>query len=323
MDRSVTPSKTQLAEIELENAFAAAKRYAKKSRADSTWRAYENDWRQFEAWCTKVNLPVLPADPDTVAMFVASQAADGLSPSTLTRRLAAVRLVHLGAGHASPHNTMKVTEVMRGIRRDWGQPPEKKAAAVDEDIKKMADTVGSETAKGLRDRALLLFGFAGAFRRSELVALNTWNLEEQEEGLKVTIEESKTDQEALGQVIAIVRQPQSPYCAVQALKDWLTVAEIERGALFRRMYRGDKVGQSRLSAQSVALVVKEYASRAGLDWERYAGHSLRSGFLTSAARNQANIFKMADQSRHKSLDVLRRYVRDEDLFSENAGDGLL
>ena len=323
MECSVTVSKTQLAEIALENAFAAAKRYAKKSRADSTWRAYENDWRQFEAWCTKVNLPALPADPETVAMFVASQAADGLNPSTLDRRLAAIRLVHLGAGHASPHNTIRVTEVMRGIRRDWGQPPEKKAAALDEDIKKMADAVESETAKGLRDRALLLFGFAGAFRRSELVALNTWNLEERDEGLKVTIEKSKTDQEAEGEVIAVVRQPDSPYCPVRALQDWLTVAEIERGALFRRMFRGDKIGASRLSAQSVALVVKEYASRAGLDWERYAGHSLRSGFLTSAARNRASIFKMADQSRHKSRDILREYLRNEELFDENAGEDLL
>lgn len=256
-------------------------------------------------------------------MFVASQADDGLNPSTLNRRLAAIRLVHLGAGHASPHNALKVVEVMRGIRRDWAQPPAKKAAAIDEDVKKMVDAVEPETRMGLRDRALLLFGFAGAFRRSELVALNTWNLEEREEGLKVTIEKSKTDQEAQGQVIAIVRQPDSPYCPVQALKDWLTVAEIERGALFRRMFRGDKVGESRLSAQSVSLVVKEYASRAGLEWERYAGHSLRSGFLTSAARNRASIFKMADQSRHRSLDVLREYVRNEELFDENAGEDLL
>ena len=101
------------------------------------------------------------------------------------------------------------------------------------------------------------------------------------------------------------------------------MAEIERGAIFRRMFRGDKVGEARLSAQSVALVVKEYASRAGLDWERYAGHSLRSGFLTSAARNRASICKMADQSRHKSLDVLREYVKAEDLFHGNASDDLL
>jgi len=256
-------------------------------------------------------------------MFVASRAADGLSPSTLTRRLAAVRLVHLGAGHASPHNTIQVTEVIRGIRRDWGKPPAKKAPAIDAEIKKMADAVEAETAKGLRDRALPLFGFAGAFRRSELVALNTWNLEERDEGVKVTIEQSKTDQEAQGQLIAILRQRGSPYCPVQALQDWLTVADIERGALFRRMYSSDKAGASRLSAQSVAMVIKDCAHKAGLDSSRYSGHSLRSGSLTSAARNRASIFKMADQSRHQSLDVLRQYVRDEDLFRDNAGEGLL
>lgn len=323
MENSVTFPRSALAQIVLDNALEAAKRYSKKSRADSTWRAYKSDWRQFEAWCQTVSLPSMPSDPDCVAMFIASQASDGLNPSTLNRRLAAIRLVHLGAGHPSPHNALKVVEVMRGIRRDWAQPPAKKAAAIDEDIRIMADAVDPESAMGLRDRALLLFGFAGAFRRSELVALNTWNLEEREEGLRVTIEKSKTDQETQGQVIAIVRQPDSPYCPVQALQDWLTVAEIDQGALFRRMFRGDKVGASRLSGQSVALVVKEYASRAGLDWERYAGHSLRSGFLTSAARNRASIFKMADQSRHKSLDILREYVRTEELFDDNAGETLL
>jgi site-specific recombinase XerD len=268
-------------------------------------------------------LASLPADPDTIAMFAAGQAADGLSPSTITRRLAAIRLAHLGAGHPSPHNTIQVTEVMRGIRRDWGKPPDRKAPAIDEEIKMMVDAAESESAKGLRDRALLLFGFAGAFRRSELVALDTWNLEEREEGLKVTIEQSKTDQEAQGQVIAIVRQSDSPYCPVQALQDWLTVAGIERGALFCRMYRSDKVGKTRLSAQSVAIVIKDYAHKVGLDSARYSGHSLRSGFLTSAARNRASIFKMADQSRHRSLDVLRQYVKDGELFENNAGDGLL
>ncbi|MCH8247970.1 MAG: hypothetical protein IH913_00030 [Proteobacteria bacterium] len=141
-------------------------------------------------------------------MFIASQATAGLNPSTLTRRLSAIRLVQLGAGYSSPHNTIQVTEVMRGIRRSWARPPERKAPAIDQEIKRMVDTVDHETAKGLRDRALLLFGFAGAFRRSELVALNTWNLKERDEGLKVTIEQSKTDQEAQGQVIAILSQPE-------------------------------------------------------------------------------------------------------------------
>lgn len=323
MTDSVTHTKSALAQFELDQAMNAAKRYARKSRADSTWRAYKSDWRQYDTWCQQLSLDALPSDPETVAMFVASQAEAGINPSTLSRRLAAIRLVHLGAGHASPHNALKVTEVMRGIRRDWAQPPLKKAAAVDEDVKKMADAVDPETAKGLRDRALLLLGFAGAFRRSELVALNTWNIEHQDEGIKVTIEQSKTDQDALGQTIAILRQTNSPYCPVQALMDWLTVGNIDKGAIFRRMFRFDKIGNQRLSAQSVALVVKEYAYRVGLDPSNFAGHSLRRGFLTSAARRRASIFKMADQSRHKSLDVLREYVKAEELFDDNAGMELL
>ena len=323
MPNSVTVSGKQLAKNEFERAFDAARRYARQSRARSTWLAYRSDWQQFESWCGPVGLAALPAEPETVAMFVASQATSRLSPSTLTRRLAAIRLVHLGAGHPSPHNTIQVTEVMRGIRRDWGKPPDRKAPAIGEEIKKMADAVERQTNKGLRDRALLLFGFAGAFRRSELVVLNTWNLEEREEGVKVTIEKSKTDQEARGQVIAIVRQPDSPHCPVQALQNWLTIAEIKSGALFRRMYRGDNVGTSHLSPQSVAMIIKDYANKVGLDSAQYSGHSLRRGFLTSAARNRANIFKMADHSRHKSLDVLRQYVQEEEMFENNAGDGLL
>ena len=323
MPSSVTVSSKQLANSEFERAFDAARRYARQSRAKSTWRAYCNDWQQFESWCGAVGLATLPAEPETVAMFVAGQVADGLNPSTLMRRLAAIRLVHLGAGYPSPHNTIQVTEVMRGIRRDWGRPPDRKAPAIDQVIKQMVDTVDQETAQGQRDRALLLFGFAGAFRRSELVALNTWNLEYREEGVKITIEASKTDQEAQGQTIAIVRQPNSPYCPVRALDDWLTVAKIERGSLFVRMHRGDNVGRARLSAQSVAIIVKDYAHKVGLDSTQYSGHSLRRGFLTSAARNRASIFKMADQSRHKSLDVLRQYVQEEELFEDNAGDGLL
>ena len=323
MSHNVTVPGIQLAKIELDRAISAARQYARRSRAKSTWRAYRSDWQQFEAWCQTVGLAPLPAEPQTIAMFVASQAASGLSPSTLTRRLAAIRLLHLGAGHPSPHNTIQVTEVMRGIRRDWGKPPNRKAPAVDEEIKRMTDAVEPDTNKGLRDRALLLFGFAGAFRRSELVALNTWNLEDREEGLKVTIEQSKTDQEAQGQVIAILRQPESPYCPVQALQDWLTAAEIEHGALFRRMYRNGKVVSTRLSPQSVAVVIKDRAHKAGLDSSRYSGHSLRRGFLTSAARNRASIFKMATQSRHRSLDVLRVYVKVEELFENNAGERLL
>jgi site-specific recombinase XerD len=232
--------------------------------------------------------------------------------------------VHVGAKLPSPNDAIEVTEVMRGIRRNWKKPAEKKAAAVDEEVKRLVDAVEPQTLKGLRDRALVLVGFAGAFRRSELVALDVAHLTRvPDEGIVVAIPSSKTDQEGQGQVVSIASVEHSPYCPVQAIDDWLIAADITSGAVFRRMHRGDTVSQARLTAQSVALVIKELALEAGLDPTRYAGHSLRSGFTTSAARNGANIFKIAAQTRHKKLDTVRGYVRDAELFEDHAANGLL
>jgi len=174
--------------------------------------------------------------------------------------------------------------------------------------------------KGLRDRALLLIGFAGAFRRSEIVALNMEDLEESELGFKVTIRHSKTDQEGAGQTIAIVRG--SVACPVTALKAWLEAASSTSGPIFRSVRKDGSVAE-RLPAQSVADIVKDYAERVGLDPALFAGHSMRSGFLTSAAKRGASIFKMMDQSRHRSVETLRGYVRDAEIFKEHAGAGLL
>lgn len=309
--------------LALEDAREIAAAFARRSRASSTWRAYESDWRTFEAWCRSVERPFLPAEPATVALFLAVQAKSGHAPSTLDRRRAAIRLVHLGAKLPSPHDAVEVHEVLRGIRRAWKRPVAQKAPALAEHVKRMADAVEPQTLRGLRDRALVLLGFAGALRRSELVALDTAHLTEGPKGLTVLLASSKTDQEGRGQRIAIPRVKGSPYCPVQAVSDWLVAADISGGPVFRRMRRGDAVGQTRLTDQSVALVIKQLALKIGLDASRYAGHSLRSGFLTSAARNRASIFKMAEQSRHKSLDVLREYVRNEERFEDHAGEGLL
>ena len=312
-----------LPSVALDRAEDAAAIYARGSRAAATWRAYESDWRIFAAWCHSVDQPALPASPHTVALFLAAQAQLGHAPATLDRRRAAIRLMHMGAKVASPHDALEVDEVLRGIRRAWKQPPRQKAPAIDAEVQRLADAVEPQTRQGMRDRALVLLGFAGALRRSELVAFDVEHLEQHPEGLTLKIASSKTDQEGEGQTIAIPRVPDSVYCPVQAVLDWVVVAEITSGALFRRMYRGDTVGRARLTDQSVALVIKRLALQGGLDPARYAGHSLRSGFLTSAARAHANIFKMADQSRHKSLDVLRGYVRDAEAFEDHAGAGLL
>jgi site-specific recombinase XerD len=321
--KEIVPKPVFFPALALERARKSAERYAKGSRAASTWRAYEADWRAFTAWCTSVKKTPLPAEAHTVALFIADQADAGFAPSTLKRRMAAIRLMHVGAKLRSPHGAIEIAEVMRGVRRHWKRPPAQKAPAVEDEIKRMVDAVEPQTLKGLRDRALLLLGFAGAFRRSELVALDVSHLVERAEGFTVTITNSKTDQEGHGQMIAIPRVEDSPYCPVQAVWDWLVAAEISAGAIFRRLHRGDAVGLSRLTPPSVALIVKALAAKVDLDPARYAGHSLRRGFLTSAARRRASIFKMADQSRHKSLDVLREYVSQEERFEDHAGEGLL
>jgi integrase len=167
---------------------------------------------------------------------------------------------------------------------------------------------------------LLLLGFAGAFRRSELVALDISDIEETPDGIKITIRRSKTDQEGVGQTIAI------PFgkiaCPITALKEWIAVADIQSGAIFRSVNRHGRVGE-RLTDQSVSDIVKEHAARLRLDPKQFAGHSLRAGFLTSAASRGASIFKMMDVSRHHSVDTLRGYVRDAELFKDHAGAGLL
>jgi integrase len=201
-----------------------------------------------------------------------------------------------------------------------GAAPERKAPAVAEVLRDMARTAPAGL-KGLRDRALLLMGFGGALRRSELVALDVADLEETEDGLRVTIRRSKTDQEGHGVTIAIVRG--GTCCPVKALKAWLDAAGITAGPVFRPVRKGGKVRDRRLTAKSVCDLVKAYADAVGLDAATFGAHSLRAGFLTSAARRGASVFKMRDVSRHKSMDVLQVYVRDADLFRDHAGAGLL
>lgn len=209
---------------------------------------------------------------------------------------------------------------MRGIRRTAGSAPARKAPATIEKILAMVAEARTDL-KGLRDRAILLLGFAGAFRRSELVALNIADLEFCTGGLRVSIRRSKADQEGSGATIAVARG--SIACPVDAVCAWIRAAKISDGPLFRPVTRTRKLSLRRLSARAVAELVKAYARRAGLKAADFSGHSLRSGFLTSAAARGASIFKMMDVSRHKSIDTLRGYVRDAEMFRDHAGTGLL
>jgi site-specific recombinase XerD len=213
-----------------------------------------------------------------------------------------------------------VKATLRGIKRTLRHSPARKAPATSDKVAKMV-AMTADNARGLRDRALLLLGFAGAFRRSELVALNLEDLEFCEHGLRVTIRKSKTDQEGDGVTIAVARG--SFACPANAVRDWVELARITHGPIFRPISKRGSVLNRRLSDRAVAEVVKAYARRAGLKAGDFSAHSLRPGFLTSAARRGASLFKMMDVSRHKSVETLRGYVRDAELFRDHAGSNLL
>jgi integrase len=298
----------------------AAASFAREQHARATRKAYRTDFSIFDAWCASRALVALPALPGTVATFLAAQAGDGAKPSTLSRRLAAISYVHAGANHPSPtaHEVVKAT--LAGIRRIQGVAPDRKAPITAERLLQMVALVPN-TLRGARDRAILLLGFAGAFRRSELAALEVEDIEFLAEGMRVTIRRSKTDQEGEGQRVAIVRGACA--CPVETVRLWLERAKITAGPVFRPVTKGGRLIDVALTPHSVGMIVKTCAGRAGFNVGEFGAHSLRAGFLTSAAMRGASIFKMMDVSRHKSVDTLRSYVRDADAFKNHAGAGLL
>jgi site-specific recombinase XerD len=299
--------------------LAAAIDLARAEKAASTRKAYGTDFRLFKAYCDAKGVSALPASPETVAAYLAAEAQTA-KPSTIGRRVAAIRYAHKLAGLEAPTDAEGVKATVRGIRRTFGSARNKKAPAVAGKMQIMV-ALAPEGLAGMRDRALLLVGFAGAFRRSELVALDVEDIAENETGLLVTIRRGKTDQEGIGRTIAIPRGDVA--CPAKALRAWLDAAGIDAGPIFRPIDKAGNVKPRRLTCRSVANFIKAYAERAGFDAKTFSGHSLRSGFLTSAAAKGASIFKMMDQSGHKSVDTLRGYVREAELFKDHAGAGLL
>jgi site-specific recombinase XerD len=298
-----------------------AKHYIDQSLSFATRKAYASDFKIFSAWCAAHALTALPAIPETVTLFLADQAQAGVAASTLNRRLAAIKCAHEAKGLDTPSAHKGVTAALKGIRRAKGTAPAKKKAATADIVKEMVRRC-PDTLTGRRDRALLLLGFAGAFRRAELVALTLDDLAFVEAGLRIVIRKSKTDQEGAGQTIAIPHGSVL-FCPVKAVKNWLAAAGIREGAVFRAVGKGSRVGEAALSDKSVANVVKRYAGAVGLEADDFAGHSLRAGFVTSAAEAGASIFKLAEVSRHRSTDVLAGYVRSANLFKDHAGADLL
>jgi integrase len=298
----------------------AAHDLVRASRAAATVRAYRSDWRDFGEWCSVQGLEPLPARPRTVALYLAALARSGAEAVTIQRRLSAISQAHQAAGQQpSPTSDLLVRQVMRGIRRTLGTAPgHRKAPLTAAELRRLVEATPDGTPAGLRDRALLLVGHLGAFRRSELVALDVEDVAETPDGLRLRVRRSKTDQEGAGTEKGIPRRPDPATCPVLALRRWLDIAEITAGPIFRAVNRHGQVRPGRLSDRAVALVVKRACGRAGLDPDRYAGHSLRSGFATAAAEGGAPERAIMRQGGWSSEAMVRRYIRPASLFRENA-----
>ncbi|MFN3652635.1 MAG: site-specific integrase [Armatimonadota bacterium] len=314
METGIVPRNEALAAVR--ETASQARDYAAHARAENTVRAYRSDWRDWCAWCDARSCSPLPADPETVALYL-TERIETAKVSTLQRRLCAISQAHQLAGHPSPTKHPIVRAVWAGIRRVHGTAQAGKAPTLTEDLRRMVETLGSDLA-GVRDRALLLVGFAGAFRRSELVSLDREDVTVTRSGLVLHLRRSKTDQEGQGSKKGIPHGSAAPTCPVRSLQAWMRMAGIESGPLFRGVTRHGQLQPGRLSDRAVALVVKRAAAAAGLDPDLYSGHSLRAGLATSAAAAGASERAIMAQTGHKSVQMVRRYIRDGSLFRENA-----
>jgi site-specific recombinase XerD len=302
---------------------AIVRAYQRASKAEATVRAYTSDARVFQDWCARFGFRSLPASPEAVAAFIVSEAEEGRAASTLGRRLAAIRYAHKLAGTADPTEDEGVRAAMKGARRKVGVAPTQKAAATAEILAALLMRT-PDTLTGKRDRALLGLGFAGAFRRSELVALNVEDLREDPEGLRVMVRRSKADQEGRGSEKAI---PHGRFIRPVALvREWLDAASITSGPVFRPVSRSGNVRQGegvRLTTQAVADIIKRYCAAAGLDASTFGAHSLRAGYITTAAERGADLARIMDQSGHRDPRTVVGYIRRANAFKGHSGSGFL
>ena len=297
-----------------------ARDFVAASRAENTTRAYRTGWAQFTAWCDKHGVVALPAGAETVALYVADLAKDA-KPATIDLRLAGISAAHRAAGYDSPTKAEAVRLVRRGVRRTLGTAQRRVRPVTVPELRTMVGGLGTDSA-GCRDRALLLLGFAGALRRSELVGLDVADITEGTDGLTVRLRRSKTDQEGAGRTVGVPYGSNPVTCPVRAWRAWLELSGITEGPAFRSVDRHGRIGTTRLSPQAVALVLKRNAARAGIDPGEVAGHSLRAGLATSAAAAGVPERVIAATTGHKGTAMLRRYIREGSLFRENAASAI-
>lgn len=289
-----------------------AREYANAAKANNTQRAYSKHWQEFERFSAGRGYAPFPANVTAVIEYITDLAERGKRVATIDQKLAAIAFKHRAANVPSPTQAQIVREVMAGIRRTLGTAPQQKAPITRAELAKMIDATPHDL-RGARDRAILLLGYAGAFRRSELAALEIEDVRFLEDAMLVTVRRSKTDQEGHGATKRIPQLDDAALCPVRAVREWLDAARLESGALFRAIDRWGHPRANGMTDRVIALVVKDAAQRAGLEPRQFAGHSLRAGFVTQAATDQAPEWAIAEVTGHKSRAVLQRYIRDAGL----------
>ena len=297
---------------------AKSKRRMQKSKSDNTLKSYSADWNDFTDWCANNNIQPLPCKPEDIVNYI-NDLADHAKANTVSRRITASAENHIAGGYQdnNPAKAPMVHYAMQAIRREKGTFQHGKAPILMETISLLADLFTSNDLASLRDRALLFLGFAGAFRRSELVAIQMEDITFSPQGMVVFIPQSKGDQYGQGSNIAIPYSPDPRTCTVRAVKAWIDAANIHTGPLFRGFKRNQEPRDTQLNDKAVALIVKKYMGMLGMDPKDFAGHSLRRGFATSAAQHDLDALTIMRQTRHKSEKMVHRYIEQGNLFKEN------
>ena len=295
----------------------------KNSKANNTIRAYKSDFRDFGGFCAKNGLKSLPADPKIVSLYMTYLSTKDAKMSTLRRRLVSIGVIHRLKGHYLDTKHPIIIENLMGIKRKKGSYQKGKKPILINHLKLMIDAIDKDISdetgiRKLRDKTIILLGFAGGFRRIELISIDFEDLEFVSEGVKIFIRKSKTDQFGEGMIKGLPYFTSQKYCPVWHLKKWLEISEIKSGPIFRRFSKGLNLGNNRLTDQSVALFLKKHLSNAGIENKNYSGHSLRSGFATVTAESGADERSIMAMTGHKTTQMVRRYIKEANLFKNNA-----
>ena len=293
----------------------------KSSKSVNTLRAYKSDFKDFNFFCLKHGLQSIPSSPNTVSIYLTNLSKSGSKISTLRRRLVSIGVVHKLKGHYLDTKHPIIVENLLGIKRVKGSIQRGKKPILINHLNKLIEVISNakfSEIKKLRDKSLILIGFSGGFRRSELITIDYEDLEFVEEGLKILVRRSKTDQYGEGHIKGIPYFQNTTFCPVNALKDWINISKINRGPIFRKFNKGFVLSNTRLTAQSVALLIKNYLNLAGMDSKNYSGHSLRAGFATVTAEAGADERSIMAMTGHKTTQMVRRYIREANIFKNNA-----